>query len=114
MGAHTRSHPLLNRVSLATAREEAAGSLADLQSRVESAVPALAYPSGACNESVVDILPSCGLKLAFTTRRGINNLRTANPFLLNRINVGIRAGLNVVRSQLVDWRGCFTGRRLNS
>jgi len=39
--------------------------------------------------------------LAFTTVRGLNAVRTADPLLLRRINVGRLAPLAVVRAQLL-------------
>jgi peptidoglycan/xylan/chitin deacetylase (PgdA/CDA1 family) len=103
LGVHTRNHPLLNRVSPTLARQEVAGALEDLQRETGSAAPALAYPSGALNEAVVQILRREGVRLAFTTERGINDLRKADPLRLRRIHIGRRTTAAVLRAQLLPW-----------
>ena len=50
---------------------------------------------------MVDGLAEDGFELAFTTVRGLNDLRNADPLRLRRINVGQRASLALLRSQLL-------------
>lgn len=111
LGAHTRSHPLLNRVSLARARAEALGSLDDLRHRLGSAPPIFAYPSGGWDQDVVRALRESGFELAFTTGRGVNDLSTADPLRLLRINVGQRTSLVLLRAQLLACSRRGGGRR---
>lgn len=103
LGAHTRTHPLMNRVSLAQARDEALGSLDDLRRETGTAAPIFAYPSGGFDDAVVRLLAREGFMLAFTTVRGINDLRDADHLRLRRINVGRRATLAVFRARLLPW-----------
>lgn len=110
-GAHTRTHPLMNRVSPEEARAEAAGSLCDLEREIGSAPPIFAYPSGGFSDEVVRVLEREGFALAFTTGRGINDLRTADRLRLRRINVGQRATLPVLRAQLLPWSIVLHRRR---
>jgi len=101
LGAHTQTHPLLNRVSLETARTEAVNSLRDLEREIGSALPIFAYPSGGISDEVVRLLKAEGFELAFTTVRGINDWRTADRLRLRRINVGPNTTLPVLRAQLL-------------
>jgi peptidoglycan/xylan/chitin deacetylase (PgdA/CDA1 family) len=102
LGAHTRTHPLLNRVSEDEAEEEVIGSLEDLRQHVACVLPIVAYPGGAIQSSFVTRLRQAGLRLGFTTERGINRLKTTDPLLLKRINVGRNTSLNVLRAQLLN------------
>ncbi len=103
LGAHTRTHPLMNRVLPEEARAEAVGSLRDLEREVGPVAPVFAYPSGGFNDEVVRALEREGFALAFTTARGINDLRTADRLRLRRINVGRRTTLAALRAQLLPW-----------
>lgn len=101
LGAHTQTHPLINRVSLARAQAEALGSLADLRREIGDVLPIFAYPSGGVDAQVAAQLALAGFALAFTTERGLNDLATADPLRLRRINVGVRTPLAALRAQLV-------------
>ena len=103
LGAHTRTHPLLNRISLEEARQEVMGSFEDLQHEIGFALPIFAYPSGELSNDVVSMLEREGFSLAFTTKRGINDLHHMNPLRIQRINVGVRTSLSVLRAQLLSW-----------
>lgn len=101
LGAHTQTHFLMNRVSPERAMAEAVGSLHDLEREIGKALPIFAYPSGGFNDEVVAGLKREGFALAFTTNRGLNDLRSADPLRLRRINVGRLAPLAAVRAQLL-------------
>jgi len=101
LGAHTQTHPLMNRISAQEARTEALGSLQDLQAQIGSVPPIFAYPSGGINDEVVQGLAQGGFSLAFTTGRGLNNWDTAERLRLGRINVGPRTNLTTLRMQLL-------------
>ena len=103
LGAHTRTHPLMNNVSPTEAQAEAAGSLGDLEREIGSALPILAYPSGGFNDEVVCAMKRAGFALAFTTGRGVNDLRRVDRLRLRRINVGRRTSLGLLRAQLLPW-----------
>lgn len=103
LGAHTRTHPLMNRVMPEEAREEATSSLHDLEREIGSALPIFAYPSGGFNGEIVTLLKREGFKLAFTTIRGINHIKFADPLRIRRINVGGSTTLPVLRAQLLTW-----------
>jgi peptidoglycan/xylan/chitin deacetylase (PgdA/CDA1 family) len=103
IGAHTRTHPLLNRISLEEAREEVVGSFEDLKREMGFALPIFAYPSGEFSDDVVGMLEREGFSLAFTTKRGMNDIHHMNPLRMQRINVGGRTSLPVLRAQLLSW-----------
>lgn len=103
IGAHTQTHPLLNRISLAEAREEILGSFDDLRREIGTVLPVFAYPGGEFSQDVVDMLEREGILLAFTTKRGINNMTHMNPLKIQRINVGGRTSLPILRAQLLSW-----------
>ena len=113
LAPHTREHPLLDRVPLERAVAEIEGSRVDLEREIASiaAIPAaLAYPSGAHGGSAVDAARQAGMRLAFTTDRGGNDLRRADPLRLRRINIGRRASPALLRAQLV-WASTLDARR---
>jgi peptidoglycan/xylan/chitin deacetylase (PgdA/CDA1 family) len=103
LGAHTRTHPLLHRISLDEAREEAIGSFEDLEHEIGFAPPIFAYPGGEFNNDMVSMLEREGFALAFTTKRGINSISHMNPLKIQRINVGGKTSLPVLRAQLLSW-----------
>jgi peptidoglycan/xylan/chitin deacetylase (PgdA/CDA1 family) len=101
LGSHTRTHPLLTRIPPAEVRTELSECLADLKRELGSALPILAYPSGAFDDEVVRIVAEEGYLLAFTTVRGVNRLGRADPLKLKRINVGSGTRLAALRAQLL-------------
>lgn len=103
LGAHTRNHPILTRVSPEVIRQEAVDSLRDLELGIGATLPIFAYPSGGANAEVVRTLKQAGFELAFLTGSGINDLRTADPLQMRRINVGQTTSLPVLRLQMNPW-----------
>jgi peptidoglycan/xylan/chitin deacetylase (PgdA/CDA1 family) len=103
IAAHSRTHPLMNRITPDEARREAAESLRDIEREIGSALPVFAYPAGGVDESVVRALRSENFALAFTTARGVNDLRIADLLQLRRINVGARTSRPVFGAQLLPW-----------
>ncbi len=103
MGAHTRTHPLMDLISVEQALVEAHGSLQDLEREIGSALPIFAYPGGHFSEEVVMGLKDVGFVLAFTTVRGLNDLSKIDWLRIRRINVGPSTTLPVLRAQLLSW-----------
>ena len=100
---HTRTHPLLNRVTLDRARAEATGSLADLEREIGPTLPVLAYPSGGCSAGLARALETEGFRLAFTTDPGANRLDECDPLRLRRINVSRHTSHALFRAKLLPW-----------
>lgn len=111
LGAHTRTHPLLTRVDAARAREEIAGSLSDLRREIGDVPPVFAYPAGAYDSKVVALAREAGVRLAFTTVKGANDLREADPLRLRRINVKADANAATLRARLLLYTARLNGLR---
>ncbi len=102
LAAHTQTHPLMSRMATETARAEAVGSLSDLRREIGEVPPVFSYPGGGVDDRVADALREEDVfKLAFTTRDGINDLRSADPLMLRRINVGQRTTVPILRARLL-------------
>lgn len=110
LAPHTRHHPLLDRVPLATAVAEIEGGREDLEREIGPTLPVLAYPSGAHGGDAVEAARRAGVVLAVTTERGGNDLRHADLLRIRRINVGRRARSPLVRAQLL-WASVVDARR---
>jgi peptidoglycan/xylan/chitin deacetylase (PgdA/CDA1 family) len=102
LGAHTQTHPLMDRLSPADMYAEAVGSLYDLEREIGPTLPIFAYPSGGFNEEAVRVLQQAGFALAFTTGRGLNRWATADHLRLRRINIGQRTTLPLMRAQMLS------------
>jgi peptidoglycan/xylan/chitin deacetylase (PgdA/CDA1 family) len=64
IGSHTRTHPDLARISEDAARDEIAGSKADLEDSLKVTVDFLAYPGGAFNACVAELAREAGYRAA--------------------------------------------------
>jgi peptidoglycan/xylan/chitin deacetylase (PgdA/CDA1 family) len=102
IGAHSQTHPLLNRISIQAARDEVVGSLKDLQREIGIMDPVFAYPGGRYTKEVVQAVKDAGFYLAFTTQRGTNDLAHADHFLMRRNNIGRRATQPILRARLLQ------------
>ena len=102
LAAHTRTHPLLSKIPLEDALAEALGSHQDLVERLGGSPPVLAYPGGAQTRAFVEALDGGPFELAFTTQRGSNRVPGNDPWRLQRINVGVRSTLTLLRAQLLS------------
>lgn len=101
LGAHSQTHPFMDRLAREEMEAEVRGSLRDLEHETGEAPPYFAYPDGAYNQTVVEVLKESGVEIAFTTRSGVNEMAVVDPFLLRRIHVGPRDGLGVLRARLL-------------
>ena len=101
LGAHTQTHPLMNRVSATEAVAEAFASLRDLEREIGDVLPIFAYPNGSFNQEVVRGLKQGGMALAFTTGAGQNQLNKVDWLRLRRNNIGPQATVPVVQSRLL-------------
>jgi peptidoglycan/xylan/chitin deacetylase (PgdA/CDA1 family) len=97
---HTRTHPRLSRLPRSTVLEELRGSQEDIRRELGHAPPVLAYPVGDIDDAVADAAAEAGFEIAFTTRRGVNDLRRPDWLRLDRINVGRAAAVPMIRAQL--------------
>ena len=84
IGAHTRTHPYLTRVTAAQAREEIIASKKKLEDLFGVAVRHFCYPYGDWNTAVRDVVAEAGYETACTTEPGVNTAATPR-FELKRI-----------------------------
>jgi len=105
LAPHTRTHPLLTRVTAAQVREEVASSRDDLARETGACTPAFAYPAGACDAGVEKILREEGFQLAFTTVGGHNRLPCSDTLRLRRTNVTPRTTRALMRVRLTPLAG---------
>ncbi len=109
LAPHSRTHPLLTTTGDVALRDELSGSLDDLRREVGACPPAFAYPSGAHDARVVAATEAAGYAVAFTTRRGVNDLRRGRWLTLRRINVGSRTPPALLQAQAGRWMTLFDG-----
>ena len=102
IGAHTRSHPRLDRIRADQVRDEVAGSLGDIEREIPGARRIFAYPDGRHDDEIVEVLRSAGAELAFTTQRGLNDLDHCDPLRMRRVNVDARDPLEIVLAKLAS------------
>jgi peptidoglycan/xylan/chitin deacetylase (PgdA/CDA1 family) len=100
---HSRSHRQLPTLSQRELDDELRGSRVDLEREIGPTPACLAYPAGAHDPSVVEAARDAGYRVAFTTRRGINDLRKLDWLAVRRVNVGSRTSAALVRAQLGSW-----------
>ncbi len=103
LAPHTQTHPLLTQISLGDAQREIVGSYNDLKREIGEVLPIFAYPGGASNTEIAEIAKNAGIEIAFSVQRGINNISTADPLALNRINIGQSTNTQVLRAQLMAY-----------
>lgn len=85
-GAHTRTHPDLTQLSATDVSAEVVGSKNDLSALLGSPVISFAYPYGAYNDAIHELVQR-EFQLAFGVDEGMNYLRS-DPHLLRRTNIG--------------------------
>lgn len=116
LAAHTRTHPLLTQVPPSELDPEIGGSVQDLADRLGMPPTAVfAYPSGAHSAAVREAAARNGIRVAFTTDRGLNDLGNCDWLALRRINVGARTDGAWLRAQLGNrtgpWVAAIADRR---
>jgi peptidoglycan/xylan/chitin deacetylase (PgdA/CDA1 family) len=101
LGAHTRTHPIMNSVTRDEMVKEAIGSRQDLQRETGLVSKIFAYPSGIHNQDAVKSVEEAGFSLAFTTEPGTNDVRHADRLRLRRINVGIQTTIPILQAKFL-------------
>lgn len=101
LGAHTRTHPWLDRLDTEAIHREAAGSREDLRREIGWAPPIVSYPDGAHDVRVLRVVRAAGFVLGFTTSDGMNGLSAHNRLRLRRTNVTRRTTATVFRLRML-------------
>lgn len=100
LGAHTRSHPILTKLSADERRAEIQGAREDLLREIGSSRPVFAYPSGITDPAIVSLVRNAGYELAFSTEPGQNRMATADPLQLRRTNVTVKTSARLLPLRL--------------
>lgn len=111
LGAHTRTHPLLTQIPLDEAREEICGSYQDLKTEVGETLPIFAYPNGSYNDDIKHLLQEEGIVIAFAVLNKINNVISADPLALGRINITRKTSALLFKLRLYQWFCYLDGYR---
>jgi len=111
LGSHTRTHPVMTRVTRDRMREEIKGSQEDLKREIGTALPIFCYPNGNHNDLIVSVLRDEGIRLAFTTLGGQNKAHSLDPLRLRRIVITPRTSTAVFRIRLLRLGAYFDAWR---
>jgi peptidoglycan/xylan/chitin deacetylase (PgdA/CDA1 family) len=106
MCAHTRSHPILSRLSLQEAQQEVVQSQADLQSRLGRQWPVFSFPVGHAVHLRKDLKPfmiESGFKLAVTMIEGHNHMQRSDPLFMRRVGMAPHLSLEEFRLTLTGF-----------
>lgn len=95
IGAHTRNHVPLAKVSATEMTEQISGSRHDLERVVGHPVQWFAYPFGSFDDAVVAAVRKAGFVLAVTTQGGTSE-SSQTPLTMPRIHIGRSAGVATV------------------
>lgn len=107
LGAHSQTHPVLCGMRPHLIRQEVRGAQEDLRREIGHVLPIFSYPSGAYDETVVEILSDEGIRAGFTTEDGHNDFRTVDPLRLRRTGITRRTTPFVFRLRLTRWGACL-------
>ena len=102
IGAHTRTHPALDRLTRAEAAAEIAGSRDDLRRELGATPSVFAYPFGAHDAEVVEAVREAGFAVAVTCLDGHNGVPGRDPLRLCRTNVTPRSSPAVFALRLTS------------
>ncbi|MEZ4713580.1 MAG: polysaccharide deacetylase family protein [Caldilineaceae bacterium] len=102
LGAHTQTHPLMNRIPVGEAVAEAVASQQDLEREIGPVLPIFAYPNGSFSQEVVDGLRAEGFQMAFTTGPGANCLPATDWLRLRRNNISPKSNLTMLQARLLQ------------
>lgn len=97
VGAHTRTHPVLARITDEAARDEIEGSKAWLQGCLQRTVSSFAYPYGEYSPRDVSIVQAAGFDIAFSTATRPATFG-CDPLQVPRLYVGNWDGEELERS----------------
>lgn|GEM_PF-2231721 len=86
IGAHTRTHPQLSRLSAGRQREDRASSKATFENWPAPPIDLVAYPAGAHDDRTCALAAELGLRAGFTTWPRVVPHRF-DPFRIPRIDI---------------------------
>lgn len=99
VGAHTRRHANLTRLSAAELEDELVGARNALAERLDGSVDVVSYPYGLHDRSVRDAAARAGYRAGLTLEPGLWTLRT-DPMRVPRLNVPAGIGVSALECWL--------------
>jgi peptidoglycan/xylan/chitin deacetylase (PgdA/CDA1 family) len=102
IGAHSRTHPALPRLSGESAWAEIAGCKRDLEDRLGHHVTSFAYPAGMYGEREASMVRDAGYRVAVTTEPGLN-VPDGRPETLHRNLIDHRDNMSVFTAKLAGF-----------
>ena len=105
-GAHTHTHPALDMLPPALAREEIARSKDLLEQHLGRQVPAFAYPYGYYSATVRQIVQELGFASACAIKRSLCSLLD-NPYTLSRLAITADTSMHDFAEALTTGRGAL-------
>jgi len=114
IGAHTMTHPKLTEIPLAEARKEIFQSKFYLENLIDSPIISFAYPCGAFNETISNLVKEAGFFYGVTTKEALLKNGNINWFKLPRIGIDETIGLLQFKgkvSQALELYEALRGRR---
>jgi peptidoglycan/xylan/chitin deacetylase (PgdA/CDA1 family) len=104
IAAHTREHPMLPGLEPEAQINEVRASALDIARELGQEPGWFAYPSGHFDPPVRDSVAAAGMRVAFTTVDGHQELKGADPLRLRRIAVSAEESLGAFHARLVRAR----------
>lgn len=109
-GAHTRSHPMLDTISLSQAESEIAGSKMVLEEMLGRNVESFAYPHGYRSQRVRQLVAALGFTSACAVKHAVSSIED-DPFDLPRIVISADTKLTQFTSMLTGESVTYAPRR---
>ncbi|MCW3975976.1 MAG: polysaccharide deacetylase family protein [Candidatus Bathyarchaeota archaeon] len=105
IGAHTITHPDLQKIDLVKANIEILKSKEEIEKKIGRQVNYFAYPFGRYRQEIIDIIKSIGFKAAFTSERGL--IRQGDDlFRINRVTIDSSITFLMFKARLtkaIEW-----------
>lgn len=89
-GSHTKTHPVLSKLSRDSIREELVDSKKRIETSLGHAIDSLAYPFGSrssFNSTVAEVASEAGYKYAYANIMGINEDELKDTYSLKRVRI---------------------------
>ncbi|MEX2375267.1 MAG: polysaccharide deacetylase family protein [Dehalococcoidia bacterium] len=103
VGAHTRRHPNLTRLSVVELEEELVGTRRSIAERLERSVDVVSYPYGLHDRSVREAAARAGYLAGLTLESGSWTTRT-DPMRVPRLNIPATIGVSAFECWLAGLR----------
>lgn len=92
IGAHTVNHPVLTRIPLDEAREEIVHTKFSLEDLIGASVISFAYPKGAFDKEIRNIVSEAGFQYGVSTIEGLINSANLDWLVLPRVGIDEAVG----------------------